>query len=96
MAETPATRRWRKIIAAHDASGMTIKAFAQAHQLKSGTLAWWRSELKRRDAMPEFTELVLTKPATPLALTLDDFRAHLVIDQDTDLDLLRRVLQAIA
>ena len=96
MAETRASRRWRKIVAAHNASGMTIKAFAKAHRIKPGTLSWWRSELKRRDAEPEFTELVVAEAHTGLTLTLDAFKAHVVVQRDTDLELLRRVLEATA
>jgi transposase-like protein len=101
MSETPAARRWRKIVADHDASGLTIRAFAEARGLNRGTLAWWRSQLRKFDGdsdvpQTQFTALTVVEPVGTVVLALDDHKAHVVVDHLTDLGLLRRLLEAMA
>lgn len=100
--DTPAARRWRALVAEYAASGLTNDAFAARHDLNPRTLAWWRSQLKRSHGssprpavVPQFAEVVVSRGGG-VVLTLDDFAARLVIDDDTDLALVRRVLEAIA
>ena len=101
MHETPATRRWRKLVNAHATSGLTLRAFAEAHQINAGTLSWWRSRIRKLDReasadLAPFTSLTVVRPAGHLRLALHDHKAHLVVDADTDLELLKRVLESVA
>lgn len=103
MRDTPAARRWRSLVEEQAASGLTIKAFAEQKDVNAGTLAWWRSQLRPADAAPKlpsqaptFTEVVVEPHEPKLVVVLDDFRAHVVVDRDTDLGLLRRVLKAVS
>ena len=103
MQETPAARRWRALIEEHAASGLTNELFARKKNVNPRTLAWWRSRLKNAAPRPQlavptvtFTEVGVAEPERTVVLALDDFGVHLVIDHDTDLALLRRVLEAVA
>lgn len=101
MSETAATRRWRKIVADHDRSGLTIRAFAEARGLNRRTLAWWRSQIRKldgetREVATRFTALTVVEPVGTVVLALDDHKAHVVVDHQTDLGLLRRLLEAMA
>jgi hypothetical protein len=106
MSDTPAAARWRKLLAECEATGLSANDFAKRRGLKPATLKWWRSRLKKLDAeRAPFTELVVTPAATPVVcvatteptvvVALEDLRAHIVVDQDTDLPLLKRVLGAL-
>ncbi len=101
MSDTPAARRWRALLDEHRTSGLTYRAFAQSRHVNPSTFAWWRCELRRRDAdaqvpTPTFTALTVAKPRRNLTLRLDEYAAHVVVDADTDLDLLGRLLAALA
>ena len=103
MRDTPAARRWRALVEEHAASGLTNKAFAAKKDINPRTLIWWRTQLKKADAKRQlpvpkavFTEVAVSGRDSTVVLTLDDFGAHFVVDQQTDLALLRRVLEAVA
>ena len=101
MPETEATLRWRQIVADHDRSGLTIRAFAEERGLNQGTLAWWRSRIRQLGVEapatgPQFTALTVVQPVGTVVLVLDDHKAHVVVDHQTDLALLKRVLEAMA
>lgn len=103
---TPAAQRWTRIIDQQEASGLTIRAFAETVGVNPRTLAWWRWELGRTQAKkPEpsalaFVEVALEpeadRDAAPLVIELDGCDAHIRVDARTDLRLLRRVLEALA
>ncbi len=102
MEDTAAARRWRALVDAHAASGLTNRAFAAQHDINPRTLAWWRSRLRRTDGgaglpapAPRFAELVVAEPDRGVVLSLDGYNARVVIDHGTDLGLLRRVLEAL-
>lgn len=40
--------KWRQLIEEQEASGMTVREFAQLRDLSPGTLYWWRSKLGRK------------------------------------------------
>jgi len=102
MARTPAAERWSHLIDQHEASGLTIRAFAEKVDVNPRTLAWWRSQLgaKRRNKTA-FVELTVAEPPQATAsdatvvLALDGYDAHVVVDHQTDLGLLRRLLGAL-
>lgn len=43
-------RQWRKRVLKHEKSGLTVREFCEREDLTHHQLAWWKSELKRRDA----------------------------------------------
>ena len=100
MQDSPAVQKWRKLVAEQAESGLTIRAFAESRNLKTGTLAWWRSRLAKLDeegTAPTFTALTVAEAVVgTVVLALEDRRAHVVIDEETDLVLLRRVLEVLA
>lgn len=107
MTLTPAAARWSALIDRHERSGQTLRAFAADNDINPNTLAWWRSRLGRvqRPASAEpFLEVVVDQaPSSPpekdddgtVVLVLDDLRAHVVVDRETDLDLLKQLLGAL-
>lgn len=99
---TPAAARWSALIDRHERSGQTLRAFAADNDINPNTLAWWRSRLGRvqRPATEPFLEVVVDPaPSSPpqnddgtVVLVLDDLRAHVVVDRETDLALLKQLL----
>lgn len=58
-------REMRRLVAAGERDGLTVRECAARAGMAAGTLAWWRSEIVRRDAQrtkrdsePEFIEVV--------------------------------------
>jgi hypothetical protein len=41
---------WRRMIARHEGSGLSVRAWCRRHRLAEATFHWWRRELSRRDA----------------------------------------------
>jgi len=102
---TPAARRWAAIIDEQEASGQTIRAFAEARDINVKTLSWWRCRLGRSRPLrraanpapvPVFEEIRVTDEPVDrtVVVVFDRLPAHIVVDHDTDLELLRRVLEA--
>ena len=97
---TPAARRWSKLIEEQAGSGLTTRAFAAERGVNPRTLAWWRSQLKGSQEAPSasFIELRVA-PAGPvnegLELELERYGAKLLVSAETDLLLLRRVLEGL-
>jgi transposase-like protein len=42
--------KWRRLIAAQEESGLTVREFAAARGITATTLYWWRSKLRRDGA----------------------------------------------
>lgn len=40
-------KAWRRVIAAQERSGLTVREFAEAQGINATTLYWWRSRLRR-------------------------------------------------
>ena len=103
--QTPAAQRWTAIIDEQEASGQTIRAFAADRGLNISTLSWWRCHLGRsrarkagkRDQPVAFDEVAIADEQNrgTVVLAFDRLHAHVVIDDDTDLALLRDVLDAL-
>jgi hypothetical protein len=41
---------WRRVVAGHAGSGLSIRAYCAKHRVKEPAFYWWRTELARRDA----------------------------------------------
>ena len=71
---SPATeQRWRDVLRAWRASGLTADAFSADKAFSAGTLRWWSSRL-RDDPVPTFVAL------RPRAPTVAAPTAHLVVE----------------
>ena len=107
MVQTPAATRWAAIIERQEASGQTIRAFAAANDLNPSTLGWWRSRLgrakkagprkKRKRTAATFSELKVAEHPEDrtVVVALEQLDAHIVVDEQTDLALLRQILEAL-
>ena len=104
MSKPKTVLRWRALRDEHNQSGLTTGAFAQKMGINRHTFAYWRSKLNKIDGKvaprPGFSELhVVPEPKTvsdqTVVLVLDRLDAHIVVDQDTDMSLLLRLLQAV-
>jgi transposase-like protein len=42
---------WRRVVAGHGRSGMSVRAYCAKHGVKEPVFYWWRAELARRDAI---------------------------------------------
>lgn len=49
-------REMRRLMAEGERDGLTVRATAERAGIPSGTLAWWRCEIRRRDALRRRTE----------------------------------------
>lgn len=57
---------WRRVVAGHASSGMSIRAYCAKHRVKEPAFYWWRAELARRDgpkAKAAFVPVVVKPPA---------------------------------
>ena len=65
MAHSPADARWSRIIERHEASGQSIREFAEANDLNPRTLSWRRWQLGRgpaKDGGGGFVEIEVVDP----------------------------------
>ena len=108
MVHTPAATRWSKLIDQQEASGLSVRDFAAEHDLNPATFAWWRSRFgrgrSRSDlvaAQPVFDQLAVGSvvPTAPhdgtVVVAIERIDVHIVVDRETDLGLLRLVLDAL-
>ena len=94
---TPAALRWRPIVRRARRSGTSMREFAAQNGINPSTLAWWNWRLRDNLAESEsaFVEVVVSREEVrPLRLHVGAVR--LDVDADTDLGLLRRVIEALA
>ena len=57
---------WRRVVAGHSKSGMSIRAYCAKMRVKEPAFYWWRAELARRDAakpQAAFVPVVVNAPA---------------------------------
>lgn len=108
MVHTPAATRWSRLIDEQEASGLSLRDFAAERDLNPSTLAWWRSRLGRGRArgeplaaQPVFDQLAVEstgpapRPEGTVVIVLERLEAHVVVDHETDLALLRQVLDTL-
>lgn len=101
MATPDTVARWNTVLDAHEASGLSLRSFAVSRGVKPSTLSWWRWELsrtgQRRRGQRLFLELLVDAPseAAEVVLELPTLGAHVRVTGDTDLALLRDVLEAL-
>ena len=102
MARTPSAKRWTALIDQQEASGLTIRTFAELVGVNPRTLTWWRCQLGRSEKRKSSTFVEVTVVETPtephaidntVVLALDAYPAHVVVDRATDLGLQKRLLR---
>ena len=97
--QTPAEAKWSRIIERQQQSGQTVAAFAAEQGINRNTLSWWKWNLTRGrepQTSSPFVEIPVPTSTDPtVILALDHFPAHVVVDRDTDLALLRALLEAL-
>jgi len=72
--------QWQTLIAQWENSGMTQRAFAEAHDIRAGTLAWWKWKLGQKAPTPsptEFIEVVVQHTTPGFVLELPEYRVHI-------------------
>ena len=98
---TSAAQRWTVIVAQHEASGQSVREFADARGLNARTLTWWRSALRRKERgrSSSFVELAVVNdgpdPIREVVLELGACGVRARVTATTDFDLLRRVVEAL-
>jgi transposase-like protein len=99
MIDQRASSRWGSLVEQLEQSGQSLSAFAAQHGVNPRTLSWWRWNLRRSSPATEPTHLVEASAVPSLdrtvILAFDDYRAHIVVDHDTDLELLRKLLETL-
>jgi transposase-like protein len=92
---TPAARRWEPIVRHARRSGVSIRAYAREHGINENTLAWWHWRLGDDLREPTFVEVTVA-PEPPRSLRIRVGLARVEVNADTDLALLRRVVEALS
>ena len=103
--QTETARRWAQIIAESERSALSQREFAARRGLNARTLAWWKWRLRQDDADgivgrdPKFVELVVQSVAmtaeSSVRIHIGEL-AYVDADENTNLEVLRRLLESIA
>ena len=91
---TPAELRWEPIVRRARRSGVSIRAYAREHGINQSTLAWWNWRLGDDLDDSAFVEVTVADPRRPLRLHVGSVQVE--VDRDTDLALLRRVVEVLS
>ncbi len=89
--------RWQGILAEMRSSGLSPAAFAAANDLNPRTLVWWRwalGEARSQRASP-FLEVETRAPRRGVSLVHQRLGICVEVEPDTDLQLLRSLLEAL-
>ena len=102
-------QHWRERVTAWAASGLSVRAFCQQHQLTETTFQYWRRELRVRDeaassssARPTFVPVTVLPAAEPvassatLAVEVRCPSGHVVSLPNADVATLRSLFAALA
>jgi transposase-like protein len=92
---TPAALRWEPIVRRARESGLSMRAYARQHGINERTLTWWNWRLGEELTASEFVEVEVAEPSGPL-LRLQLGPVQVDVDDQTDLALLRRVVEALS
>lgn len=93
-----ARERWKALVEALEASSLSTAAFAEQAGVNRHTLAWWRWKLRiepRSADRSPFAELIVAEPVGTMRLHVGRGDAFVDVDGDTDLALVRRLLEAL-
>ena len=100
---TPAANRWSLVLEEVAESELSLRAFARSRGLNPNTLAWWKWRLGQtaadRSDKAGFLEVVAPRAETESGwsgLRVEVGGARVQVDSDSDLNLLRRVVEALS
>ena len=88
-----AAHRWEPIVRRARRSGLSIRAYAREHGINENTLAWWSWRLGDDLGDSAFVEVTVVD-RRPLRLHVGQVQVE--VDHDTDLALLRQVVEALS
>ena len=93
---TPAARHWGPIVRRARDSGLSIRAFARQNGFNENTLAWWSWRLGEERVASSFVEVDIEdeEPTDFLHVHVGGVRVD--VRADSDLALLRRVVEALS
>lgn len=91
---TPAELRWEPIVRRARQSGVSIRAFAREHGIKESTLSWWNWRFGTTLDEPTFVEVTVSDALRPLRIRVGQVLVE--VDRQTDLVLLRQVVEALS
>lgn len=93
--QSRAARRWSRLVTQAESSGLTTREFARSQDINPRTLTWWRWKLRQDDGTgSDFVEVAVDDDPPVLQLVVG--AALFEVDADTDLQLLRRVVEALS
>ncbi|MEQ1571646.1 MAG: hypothetical protein ABMA64_38815 [Myxococcota bacterium] len=91
---TPAELRWQPIVRRARCSGLSVRAYAREHGINERTLAWWNWRLGNDLGEVAFVEATVADPRPTLRLHVGAVQVD--VDRDTDLALLRQVVEVLS
>lgn len=102
MPALSASHRWSEIVARQERSGLTIRDFARRNGLNANTLTWWRWRLRQEPLpSPELVDFIEAQviehrpEQSGIEVRLDHLGVRITIQEDTDFQKLRRLLEAL-
>lgn len=94
--DTPAAKKWSAVLDDAEAAELPMREFARSRGLNPNTLAWWKWRLKQRPVRRQPSTFVPVLVASRSQVEVQIGAALLVVDEETDLALLKRVVEALA
>ena len=91
---TPAEQHWEPIVRRARQSGVSIRSYARQQGINENTLSWWNWRLGDEVGAGAFVEVTVEPSFRPLRLTVGI--VQLEVDAQSDLGLLRRVVEALS
>jgi hypothetical protein len=96
LVDTPAAKKWSAILDDAESAALPMREFARSRGLNPNTLAWWKWRLKQSPSPPpERPRFVPILVASRPQLEVRVGAACIDVDDETDLALLKRVIQAL-
>ena len=92
---TPAERRWEPIVRRARQSGVPIRAYAREHGINENTLAWWNWRFGDELGDSAFVEVTVACSRRS-ALRVQIGSVQIEVDRETDLALLRQVVEVLS
>jgi hypothetical protein len=92
--QTATATKWSFILEQAAKSDLSLRGFASSRGINPNTLSWWKWKLGQDEAPTRgFLEVVVVEPQ---ALEVRLGAARIQVEADTDLELLRRVVEVLS
>ena len=99
MLPSPRAQHWAHLVTALDRSNVSLREFADRHDVNPSTLAWWRWRLRVSGSSVGFVQVPLPerpRAASSLRVEIVERGLCVVVPHDADLDRLRSVVDALS